>query len=224
MPPCDTSATPKWRRSPPCCSTQTIANGSFRQALGYCAEGTVCRIGQGRDVIEASNDLHSLCGPDMSAAFYRKSALKAVGGFSPQAADGMAGIDVAMALRRAGFRCASEPACVAWADAATVYGRSGFRHGRDAERLFWCWASTHGWTRSLLAHAALLIGECVISLWHPWLVVRLAGRAWGLIRTVFSRRRPRPTQPAPADGSLVIPSPHCDTADFDEERPSARAA
>ena len=87
--------------------------------LGNRAEGTVCRIGQGRDVIEASNDLHSLCGPDMSAAFYRKSALKAVGGFSPQAADGMAGIDVAMALRR-GFR---------WCVGTGVRCLGGRRHG-----------------------------------------------------------------------------------------------
>jgi len=192
--------------------------------LAYRAEGIVCKIGQGKDIAEAGKDLHEPCGPDVPAAFYRKSALEAVGRFSSQAADSTAGIDVALALRQAGFRCVSEPACIARADAATLCGRTGFRHGCDAERIFWRWASAHGWVRSLLAHAALLIGECIISLWHPLTIVRLVGRAWGLARAVLSRRHPQPAQPAMSDDAVVIPTPHCDTAYLDQQRPSARAA
>ena len=88
--------------------------------LGYRAEGTAWRLGRGKAAGEVGQNADELRGPDTLAAFYRRSALETVGGFSPWAADTLAGIDVALALGHAGFRCASEPRCVVRADDAAV--------------------------------------------------------------------------------------------------------
>ncbi len=77
--------------------------------MGYRAEGTVWRIGGGRTSEEVGEDQDELCGPDALAGFYRRSAIEAVGGFSPSPVDMLTTIDLALALRRAGFRCVLEP-------------------------------------------------------------------------------------------------------------------
>jgi GT2 family glycosyltransferase len=192
--------------------------------LGYRTEGTVWRLGQSRAAAEAGKDADHFRGPDTLAAFYRKSALEAVGGFPRWATATLAGIDVALALWHAGFRSASEPQCVVRADGDAVRERPGFRHGRDAERLFWRWASTHGRLRSLLAHSALLAGECTIGLWRPLLILRLTGRAWGVVRAVVSMRRSSPTGPVPDEGPSVIATPRFAAAHADDEQLTARAA
>jgi GT2 family glycosyltransferase len=198
--------------------------------LGYRAEGTVWRLGQTKT---ANNDTDELRGPDVLAAFYRKSALEAIGGFSRWATATLAGIDVALALRQAGFRCESEPDCIVRTDDAAVCEKPGFRHGRDAERLFWRWASAHGRLRSVAAHAALLVGECTIGLWRPLLILRLLGRVWGLLRAVLSARDHRiGVSPAPAADTAapqdrepsVIPVPRLAAARLGEEHHPARAA
>ncbi len=193
--------------------------------LGYRAEGAAWRIGQHRNLADVDAALHrDLCGPDTLAAFYRRSALEAVGGFSPWAGDALAGIDVALALRSAGFRCTSEPECLAQVDAAAVSDQSSFAQGCDAERLFWRWASAHGWTRSLAAHAAMLLGQCVIGLWRPSMIAQLAGRACGALGAMFGRRRPKPAALAPLETPRVVALPHLTAARLHEKQHSIRAA
>ena len=126
------------------------------------------------------------------------------------------GIDTALALRQAGFRCVLEPACLARVDVAAVRERPALRRGSDAERLFWRWASAHGWVRSVAGHAALLAGECVIGLWRPSLFAQLAGRLWGAIQAISGRGRPEPAGPASDEAPAVIP-----LADFAADRPAA---
>jgi GT2 family glycosyltransferase len=201
--------------------------------LGYRAEGTVWRLHRGKVASDARNDTDELRGPDVLAAFYRTSALEAIGGFSRWATASLAGIDVALALRHAGFRCESEPDCIVRADDAAIRERPGFRHGRDAERLFWRWASTHGRLRSLAAHAALLVGECTIGLCRPLLILRLLGRVWGLVRAVLGARDcAARVSPAPAADTAapqdfepsIIPVPRLAASRLSEEHRPARAA
>jgi GT2 family glycosyltransferase len=198
---------------------QTVASAG----LGYRAEGAVCRVGRGKAPGEVGEDQDELCGPDAAAGFYRRSALEAVGGFAQSPVDTLATIDVALSLREAGFRCVVEPDCQARADTATVSDRIGFRHGRDSERLFWRWASSHGWLRSLAAHAALVAGECVVGLWRPFMLLQLAGRAVGLIHALVAKRSPQPSE-AVDDDRLVITSPRLMAVSCGDEQPLARAA
>ncbi len=188
--------------------------------LGYRMEGLAWRLGQGRSAVEVAQaqNVDELVGPDTLAAFYRKSALEAVGGFSPWDADLLVGTDMALALWHAGFRCVTEPKCIVRADAALASEKPGFRHGRDAERLFWRWLSKHGRMCSLAAHAAMVAGECILGLWRPLLMLRLAGRIWGLIRAMFAKRHSRRLQAESADEPAVIAAPMFVAAQLDRQR------
>ncbi|MBN1393423.1 MAG: hypothetical protein JW959_00125 [Pirellulales bacterium] len=161
--------------------------------LGFRAEGVAWRIARAMELAELAKCRADLCGPDPRAAFYCRSALEEIGGFSNQANDALMGIEAAMRLRRLGFRCALEPGCCLNAAAEWPDERPSFRLGHDAERLFWRWASTRGWTRSLLGHAALIVGESALAMRHPCLWSQVAGRAYGAALSALARRRPRPT-------------------------------
>ena len=208
---CGISATRKWRPWRAFVLHRDDHEKVVSAGLGYRAEGTAWRLGRGKAAGEVGQNADELRGPDTLAAFYRRSALETVGGFSPWAADTLAGIDVALALGHAGFRCASEPRCVVRADDAAVREKPGFRHGRDAERLFWRWASAHGYWRSLAAHSALLVGECTIGLLRPLLILRLLGRAWGVIHALLGSR---------ACGAGVPPAPSAESAAPEDLEPS----
>jgi hypothetical protein len=191
--------------------------------LGYRAEGVVCRVGSGQTPEQVGQSEDEPCGPDALAGFYRRSAIEAVGGFSPSAVDTLVTIHVALALRQAGFRCVCEPDSQAKVDTASVRDKTGFRHGRDAERLFWHWASTHGRVRSLAAHTALVAGECVVGLWRPFMLLQLAGRAVGMICAAMAKRRQNASEAA-IDEPSVITAPCFATATCRDEQRSARAA
>jgi hypothetical protein len=190
---CGVEASPGWADAalPHFCDAQIAAvapmliTGSNPRVVasagvGYRAEGVAWRLGPGIDSERPVDESDGLCGPDLLAGFYRRSAVESVGGF-PRFATELAAVDVAMRLQRAGFRCIAEPRSLARITAATTEERPGFRHGRDAEQLFWQWAAAHGLLRSLMAHAALLAGECAIGLWRPSMLLNLAGRAVGTI-------------------------------------------
>ncbi|MEN6458381.1 MAG: glycosyltransferase [Thermoguttaceae bacterium] len=172
--------------------------------LGYRAEGTAWRLCQGVPVDQVDACQSELCGPDTLAAFYCKSTLAAIGGFPTHSTDTLTGIDTALAIRQAGFRCVLEPSCQARVQHHAVRPRRAIRRGRDAERLFWRWASAHGLFRSVAGHAALVAGECVIGLWRPLLLLQLLGRVWGAIHLISSRIRSKPSETGVAEDPAVI--------------------
>ena len=192
--------------------------------LGYHAEGIALRLGHGRTAEQVAEEPDELCGPDALAAFYRRSAIDSVGGFSSSAVGTLAAIDMALSLQRAGFRSIVEPNCLVHVDAAAVRDKPGFRHGRDAERLFWQWASAHGRVRSVAVHAALVAGECVIGVWHPPMLMHLAGRAVGVICAALSKRLAKSSEAAGIDEPSIITSPQFTAAARREEQTSTRAA
>jgi hypothetical protein len=194
--------------------------------LGYRAEGIAWRLGQGRTPQQVVEDPDELCGPDALAAFYRRSALEAVGGFSSAAVETLAAVDLALSLQQAGYRCMVEPNSLAQVDAARVCDKPGFRHGRDAERLFWRWASAHGRMRSVAAHAALVAGECVIGLWRPFMLMHLAGRVVGVIGAALGKRRTTSFKSIDVDEPAILTMPQLGVSaqDQGEEQSSTRAA
>ena len=101
-PRCGISATRKRQPSRPSCSIAGRPRQIVSAGLGYRTEGVAWRVGQGLGPAELGKCRAELRGPDVSAAFYRNSALEAVGGFSRQATDALMGIDAALALQRLG--------------------------------------------------------------------------------------------------------------------------
>ncbi len=176
--------------------------------LAYRLEGTIARLAHGAAYPLAVEQDDDLCGPDTLAAFYRTSAVQAVGGFHDWKSDTAVGADLALALRQLGLSCELEQTCLAHTDLALLHRHSAVRLGRDAEQLFWRWASPHGLVRSLASHAALVVGETVCAFWQPSLLARLAGRSMGAIQATIHKRRPAPVAEPIVDLPSVIPAPH----------------
>lgn len=191
--------------------------------LGYRIEGAVWKLGQKNRPGEITSYQQDLCGPDTLAAFYRKSAVDELGGFSASVGGTLTGIDLALALQHAGFRCRLEPQCLAHVG-ALMRRESAFRRGRNAERLFWRWASSHGWLSSVIGHIALLAGQCVISLWRPSIVAELVGRCRGLLEATFSRRRTRSIEAVPVETTSAVAAPHFALTRVREEQRPSRVA
>ena len=196
--------------------------------LAYGAAGTANYLDRGRSVEKAGRKLRGLRGPDTAAAFYRKSALTQVGRFATEVGDRLAGIDLAMALGEAGYRCVAEPQCRTFADPAALLNQNALCDGCGAERLFWRWAPTTGWLRSLTCHGLLLVGEGTQCLYRPSTLGRLAGRLWGSLQIGGHRRHwqslRESTDPEP---TILRPSQFADAVDSseaDEDRPRLKEA
>ena len=172
--------------------------------VGYRIEGAVGRLGEGKDAQSVAGGQAAFGTPDVAAAFYRKSALEAAGGFGAWTDAELTSADTGLRLEQLGFRCAVDRQCLAKADPAVLRRTAAFRLGRESERLFWRWATAHGRWRSLAGHAALAIGECVIGPWRPSLFARLAGRVCGAVGVALHSTRPTPVQGVPSGSPQVL--------------------
>jgi GT2 family glycosyltransferase len=188
---------------------------------GYRSEGTAWRPGQGHLLAEAFGRVSNLCGPDTLATFYRKSALEAVGGFAKGVGDTLVGLDVAIALRQAGFQCTLSSTSMAYQD-EDAKNDSAFQFGRHVERLFWRWASAKGLATSLIGHFAVLTGQCVVGIVRPKMLLQLAGRFFGTVEAVFAKPRPKPAEPVRP--SIVAPPHFHMPAAKQEQQRSSRVA
>jgi len=174
--------------------------------VSYRPSGAVRHLGQGKLLVAAARANEAPYGPDTLAGFYRRSALEAVGYFSDAVADPLAAVDLALALRQAGFRCVLQPQCWMYVDrtAVALSAPSALRCGWAAEWFFWRWAPVAGWFRSLACHAVLLLGQCLQCVIRPRTVVELAGRALAGLQIASHRghwralRRPALPAPPPA--------------------------
>ena len=207
--------------------TGVVLDGDGRVAsagVGYRAEGTISRVGRGQEALDVADWADELCGPDLLAAFYRRSVLEEIGGFASFLNEQTVGADLALALQQAGHLCVLEPQCLAHVAAAVVADKPSLARGCDAERLFWHWAASNGWMSSLIGHAALLVGECVISPVRPRMIAQLAGRCFGALQAIGQGRRLRPNandRLAP----IMAPGPHLAIGtERVEQQPSARVA
>jgi GT2 family glycosyltransferase len=124
-------------------------------------------------------------GASASAAFYRRSALLAAGGFPEHFGAYFEDVDLSFRLRRLGFEVWYDPAAVVWHRVSASYGK---RPGRrvleqqscNEERVFWRNVRGRDRLRHLPRHAAVLAGKALRRLGEgtlvPWAVGRL--RAW----------------------------------------------
>jgi hypothetical protein len=124
-------------------------------------------------------------GASASAAFYRREALLAAGGFPEDFGAYFEDVDLSFRLRRLGCEVWYDPAAVVWHRVSASYGRRPDRRvleqqSRNEERVFWRNVRGRDRVRYLPRHAAVLAGKAARRLregtFVPWAVGRL--RAW----------------------------------------------
>ncbi len=147
----------------------------FAAGLGYRRGGKRYLIGHGRTQLTL-DDQASLRGACGFAAFYRKTALDATAGLCPQLGRQQADLDLALALRAAGFAVALEPRSRIYAATDVDRPQTALRNSLYDERLFWRNLPSTGRIGSLAAHAGIVATEMLRSFPHPRMLAQLAGR------------------------------------------------
>lgn len=166
--------------------------------IDYAAGGSLRRLGARKSVSRGVGRLRPPLGADIVAGFYRRAALEAVGGFAPGVADELASLDVALRLKRAGFRCVFDPQCNVFVQPASLPQPSAFARGYGREKFFWRWAPSSGWKRSLLLHALTLSGACLSCLARPSNVMDVFGRFCASLSPWTHRQHWQSLQETPA--------------------------
>lgn len=119
------------------------------------------------------------------AAFYRREAVLAVGGFAESFQAYFEDVDLALRLRRQGGEILYEPASVVWHVGSASYAQLQPRRlleqqSCNEERLFWRHWKDYGGPRLLPRHLGILLAKacrrCAEGRLLPWLFGRL--RAW----------------------------------------------
>jgi hypothetical protein len=156
--------------------------------LGYGRGGRRVRLGRG----EQPGDFRSgddVLGPTHLAGFYRRDALlRLPQAFDATVTDALFDVDLALQLKRAGYRAVVEPQTIVYRLAAASPEVDAFAVGRGAERLFWRNAPTLGWVGSLAAHPFTMLGELTATRSVGEKLRRVLGRAVALFEVIGYRR------------------------------------
>ena len=131
----------------------------------------------------------SIHGPTLTAAFYRREVLAALGGFDATLEASLADVDAALAIQALGKLHICEPASelLLASDQETAL-TDGFRGGRGAERLFWQYAVERGLASALLLHPLAIGGDAAARVANSSLISSLAGRAAAWLDWTAARR------------------------------------
>jgi len=186
------------RQNPP----RVVASG-----VTYRRAGVVQSIGRGQSPEDVLRCVPLLCGPDISAGFYRKAVLRMFGLFDAEAGELLSTVDMALAMRQAGFACVIEPRCRTYVGQIPTVSTSRLRRGWQIERLFWRWMPRRGRLGSLASHALLVLAECLQCVVRPTLAFQLVGRVLGVL-TMLSRPDWRETPESVLTTSASITPPH----------------
>jgi hypothetical protein len=86
-----------------------------------------------------------ILGPTLAAGLYRRAVLDALQGFDESVGDGLADVELALAIRALGRLNVCEPALrLVASQPLEATAVTGFAHGRGAERLFWRYGPSLG--------------------------------------------------------------------------------
>ena len=80
--------------------------------LRWTAAGSIGRIAAGKRLDRFAANDRVLCGPELAVAFYRRDVLEAVETLQHHGSELAAATELALAMRKAGYRAVQEPACV----------------------------------------------------------------------------------------------------------------
>ncbi len=181
----------------------------------YTIGGRRVLSGAGQSLAKAARTLRrEIVGPPLMAAFYRRSVVKALGGLCPKAGAWHADIDLALSMRRLGFRCELEPGSIMATLNAGFVPPVGFETARCAERVFWKNWRQCGGTLALLAHAAHVTATACTQPHRVEAYTQLAGRFLaGFERSTFRQHQKRLQRAAETcSASDEVPGEDDDTA------------
>lgn len=137
-------------------------------------------------------------GPDLFGGFFRRNALRSVGGFNASLGPVWGVLDPCLQLRQQGYETRFEPASELFADETLLHRRQGFRQALEDERFFWRWAAEAGTAKSIFLHTFALTAETVCGLVRPdRLVAQWAGRLAGAVSAERFAATAEPTIPFP---------------------------
>jgi hypothetical protein len=146
----------------------------------YDVGGFASKRGHGQRLSARWLQAQPVVGASGSSAFYRRSAVLALGGFAEAFGAYFEDVDLALRLRTAGYAAWYEPTSVVWHRGSASYGRTSRRlleqQSRNEEWLYWRHAHLHHLPR----HLAVLAGKALLR-WRegtlvPWSLGRV--RAW----------------------------------------------
>jgi hypothetical protein len=120
-----------------------------------------------------------ILGPTYRAGFYRRTALKQIGGWPTTLPHALADVDVALSLKQLGYRAAVEPqtriSCPCDAPSASAYELA-----RQREQLFWRHLATVGGTMAVLAHPLAAVRDCFTAGGPLSMLAAMAGKCASL--------------------------------------------
>jgi len=154
---------------------ETIVAAGIRWSLGGARHVVIDR----RIISRGSGRLRAkILGPLLTAAFYRRDVLIAMGGFETSLGDELVDVGVALAIQSLGRLHVSEPASRLIRPSGHIQSQcTGFVAGRSAERLFCRSAAAHGWTAAICLHALTITGETIFQAPRLSILQTLTGRA-----------------------------------------------
>lgn len=140
------------------------ADGSRLVAAGvrFSAGGIRCVLRNQKLLMGGSGHLRAnIAGPTLSAGFFRRDLLVAMGGLNRHAGDQLADVDLALTLADLELRAVFEPASqvVQVAESTEMASGSAFTRGRAAERLFWRNAARRGLPVALAMHPLAVLAD-----------------------------------------------------------------
>jgi hypothetical protein len=135
----------------------------------------------------------AITGPTLAAAFYRRDVVAALDGFDASVGDGLADVEMALAIQQLGRLHICEPASrfLLSGNSLRTNGAGAFARGRTCERLFWRYAHCRGLVASLLCHPLAALWTTVTESAQLSSIAALAGRASATIEFGNSGRNER---------------------------------
>jgi hypothetical protein len=154
---------------------ETIMAAGIRWSMGGARHVVTDR----RIISRGSGRLRAkILGPLLTAAFYRRDVLVALGGFETTLGDELADVGLALAIQSLGRLHVAEPASQLRHLAGQMRSPlPGFTAARSAERLFCRFAAAHGWTPALALHSLTIAGDSIRQAPRLSMLQSLAGRA-----------------------------------------------
>jgi hypothetical protein len=188
--------------------------------LDYRAGGRRIERLAGRDVSRAAEAPIEVLGAPLTAAFFRRSSLEALGGsVETQVGDRLADIDLALQFHALGMKCILSPESIVLASSVRRRQHS-FVTGLHSERFFLRNVPAGGWGKSLALHPGTVALDLLGGLPSPGAFLSLLGRsaAWfgfsrarkHQLRLAQLRALMATERPAPA---IRLHAPHASTVD-----------
>jgi GT2 family glycosyltransferase len=157
----------------------------------YDPGGFARKRGHGRPLTDEHRRPGWVFGASGSSAFYRRDAVRRLGGFPESFGAYFEDVDLSWRLQTAGFGVWYEPASVVWHRGGASHGRRCWRllarQSCNEERVFW----RNVPPRWLARHALVLAGKTMLRALDGTLVPFLAGRAqaWSELPRHLAHRR-----------------------------------